>query len=846
MANLAQAKKSLETPAGKRQLRIYAAGVDFWTYCTVKAPDFYTPDRLYLKDICDQLQDFADSDDEVLVLNAPPRHGKSRTISLFTSWILGRKPTLKVMTGSYNEMLSTTFSKSVRDTIQEVKANPETVVFSDIFPGVEIKRGDAAMNLWSLKDGHNNYLATSPTGTATGFGADCFPAGTMIATPYGEYPIETICSENIRQTLSLSHDSGRIEVGKIVASRRKIAHEFTRVTTENGREIESTSDHRFYTEERGYVRASELKQGETFKTLPGGVFGMRATENRARREVFGMLQQRTQSDGEAEMPQLREGLRNPTIRKEQAGRARGERDILHRQMFVPIPGKGTKETGMPDMQGLPAARAGVLLSPMQGAGEDKCQKAKRYILSVLQRFVHTEIKKNCILFKKLRKQSALKKNDRGREFPFQGRYKLYKGVPRRPYLDTGTRQLPLSEMRGNGEDERNETIQQSFKPPYSPHGPQPAEQRLHKFDHTMRDVSYPSPQNEKIAKVETISKEEFVYDIQVDEHHNFFANGILVHNCIIIDDLIKSSLEANTDTVLEAHWSWYANTLLSRLEEGGKIIIVMTRWSTKDLAGKVLEWCKAEGKRYRHISYKAHQGGGKMLCPQILSYKSYLSKASAMSRETVRANYDQEPMDVRGKLYGEFKTYTTLPVDAHGQSLLQDIRSYTDTADEGDDYLCQMIYGVHDKYAYILDIYYTKDPMETTEEECARRLAEWRARTAVIESNNGGRGFARQVKAHLARSTWQGTEVRTFTQRRNKKARIISNATTVMQRILMPTGWQSRWPEYYDAMAQYQREGTNAHDDAPDTTTGVVEDLLGISGTTTQEDRYKAVKALGL
>ena len=75
----------------------------------------------------------------------------------------------KIMTGSYNETLSTTFSKSVRNTIQEIKADKNRVVFSDVFPGVEIKSGDGAMNLWSLNGGYNNYLATSPTGTATGF-----------------------------------------------------------------------------------------------------------------------------------------------------------------------------------------------------------------------------------------------------------------------------------------------------------------------------------------------------------------------------------------------------------------------------------------------------------------------------------------------------------------------------------------------------------------------------------------------------------------------------------------------------------------------------------------------------
>ena len=72
------------------------------------------------------------------------------------------------MTGSYNETLSTMFSKNVRNTIQEVKVDKDKIVYSDIFPGIKIKYGDGAMNLWSLEGSYNNYLATSPTGTATG------------------------------------------------------------------------------------------------------------------------------------------------------------------------------------------------------------------------------------------------------------------------------------------------------------------------------------------------------------------------------------------------------------------------------------------------------------------------------------------------------------------------------------------------------------------------------------------------------------------------------------------------------------------------------------------------------
>ena len=151
--------------------KIELARREFFFYCNLKAPDFYKEDRQYLVELCNEFQQFLESDDEVMILNLPPRHGKSRTAGLFVEWVLGKDQTQKIMTGSYNETLSTMFSKNVRNDIQEMKADQYKPVFSDVFPGVKIRQGDGAMNLWSLEGGFNNYLATSPTGTATGFGA---------------------------------------------------------------------------------------------------------------------------------------------------------------------------------------------------------------------------------------------------------------------------------------------------------------------------------------------------------------------------------------------------------------------------------------------------------------------------------------------------------------------------------------------------------------------------------------------------------------------------------------------------------------------------------------------------
>jgi predicted phage terminase large subunit-like protein len=295
---------------------------------------------------------------------------------------------------------------------------------------------------------------------------------------------------------------------------------------------------------------------------------------------------------------------------------------------------------------------------------------------------------------------------------------------------------------------------------------------------------------------------------------------------MMIDDLIKSALEAMNAETLEKHWSWFTDTMLSRLEEGGKIIIIMTRWATGDLAGRALEHYKAQGANIRHITMKALQDDGTMLCDEILSRRSYNAKIKAMGLDVASANYQQEPIDIKGKLYTSFKTYTKLPMDDKGNLLFTEIRNYTDTADQGDDYLCSIDYGVYQGEAYILNVLYTKEAMEVTEEETAKMLHKDGVGDSDIESNNGGRGFARSVERILKlKFKSNRTRINPFHQSKNKKARILSNATWVMNHIYFPINWKDRFPEYYDAMIKYQKEGKNLHDDAPDATTGIAEKI---------------------
>ena len=173
-------KKALQAKLGlndkqfaelQRQAKLELARRDFWEFCKLLAPDFYMDGRDYLEHICHEFQSFYESDDKVLIINEPPRHGKSRTAGLFAQWVFGKNPSEKIITGSYNEQLSTTFSRGVRNAIQERKASKDRFVYSDVFPNTRLKKGSSAANLWTLEGQHISYLATSPGGTVTGFGA---------------------------------------------------------------------------------------------------------------------------------------------------------------------------------------------------------------------------------------------------------------------------------------------------------------------------------------------------------------------------------------------------------------------------------------------------------------------------------------------------------------------------------------------------------------------------------------------------------------------------------------------------------------------------------------------------
>ena len=134
-----------------------------WQFCQALSPGFYKDDRPHLKKLCDTLQKLYEGElihngkvYKKLQTTLPPQHGKSRTLTNFSAWCLGKDNEERILLASYNDETAQDFSAYTRNTIAEISEEGE-IVFRDIFPDTKLKYGETSKKKWALHGQHFNY-----------------------------------------------------------------------------------------------------------------------------------------------------------------------------------------------------------------------------------------------------------------------------------------------------------------------------------------------------------------------------------------------------------------------------------------------------------------------------------------------------------------------------------------------------------------------------------------------------------------------------------------------------------------------------------------------------------------
>jgi predicted phage terminase large subunit-like protein len=117
---------------------------------------------------------------------------------------------------------------------------------------------------------------------------------------------------------------------------------------------------------------------------------------------------------------------------------------------------------------------------------------------------------------------------------------------------------------------------------------------------------------------------------------------------LIIDDPHSEQeaalAEVNPD-IYDKTYEWYTSGPRQRLQPGGSIVIVMTRWSKRDLTGQVIKSAAQRGgEEWEVIEFPALLPSGKPLWPEFWSLKELAALKEELPNSKWQAQYQQNPV----------------------------------------------------------------------------------------------------------------------------------------------------------------------------------------------------------
>lgn len=129
---------------------------------------------------------------------------------------------------------------------------------------------------------------------------------------------------------------------------------------------------------------------------------------------------------------------------------------------------------------------------------------------------------------------------------------------------------------------------------------------------------------------------------------------------IIIDDPVKSRKQAESETFRDNTWEWFCDDLYTRLEPGGQIILIQTRWHSDDLAGRLQKEAEEEdGEKWEIVSLPAlaeendplGRKPGEALCPERYDEAALAKRKKKLGAYSFAALFQQRPVPSEGGLF---------------------------------------------------------------------------------------------------------------------------------------------------------------------------------------------------
>jgi predicted phage terminase large subunit-like protein len=285
---------------------------------------------------------------------------------------------------------------------------------------------------------------------------------------------------------------------------------------------------------------------------------------------------------------------------------------------------------------------------------------------------------------------------------------------------------------------------------------------------------------------------------------------------LIIDDphSEQEARQAQSDpSVFDSVYEWYTSGPRQRLQPGGAIIIVMTRWADKDLTGKVL---KGDSGDWEVIELPAIMPSGKPLWPEFWSLEELMALKEELPPYKWNAQYQQKPTGEEGAIVKRdwWKRW-----ESERPPRCEFIIQSWDTAftkSQRADYSACTTWGVfhlnedeNDVNIILLDAFKDKLEFPDLKDTAKRMYDEWEPDACVIEAKAAGTPLIFELRR-------MGVYVQDYTPSRGNDKFVRLNSITDLFRSGKVWAPETRWAdEVIEEMARFPNA---EHDDLVDST----------------------------
>jgi predicted phage terminase large subunit-like protein len=293
----------------------------------------------------------------------------------------------------------------------------------------------------------------------------------------------------------------------------------------------------------------------------------------------------------------------------------------------------------------------------------------------------------------------------------------------------------------------------------------------------------------------------------------------------IIDDP-HSEQDAFSDKALEEAYEWYQTGPRQRLQPGGAIVIVMTRWSKKDVTGKLIKKMTQEktGDKWELIEFPAILPSGKPLWPEFWSLEELEATKSSIPPSKWAAQYMQRPtgegISIIPKEWFKIWPKDNPPscdylIQSYDTAFLKSERAdYTAITTWGVFYpegkIGEDIYSGNEAHIVLLDCVKERFDFPELKQEALRLYEYWNPDTMIIETKASGIPLTQELRR-------LGIPINTYSPNRGQdKIARLNSVSPIFQdgKVWVP---ENRWAE--DLVDEVSDFPNGDNDDLVDATT---------------------------